>query len=65
MLLSDSESSGPSGLRLPPVSDPKQDHKRAGPLHRGPGLLHRVQPHPRGRRPLSPPQDAGHRRKPH
>lgn len=59
------EPPGPAGLRLPAVADPKQDHQRPGPLHRGPGLLHRVQPHPRSRRPLPPAQDPGHRRDPH
>lgn len=58
------EPPGPAGLRLPPVADPKQDHQRPGPLHRGPGLLHRVQPHPRSCRPLPPAQDPGHRRDP-
>lgn len=62
--LSVPESAGPTGLRLPPVADPKQDHQRPGPVHRGPGLLHRVQPHPRGRRPLPPPEDPGHRGEP-
>lgn len=40
VLLFPPEPSGPAGLRLPPVADPEQDHQRAGPVHRGPGLLH-------------------------
>lgn len=28
------------GVCVPSVSDPEQDHKRAGPVHRGAGLLH-------------------------
>jgi hypothetical protein len=35
-----SESSRPSGVRLPAVPHPQQDHPHPGPLHRGPGLLH-------------------------
>ena len=34
---------GPAGLRVPAVADQEQDNQRAGTLHRGPGILYRVQ----------------------
>ena len=37
------EPAGAAGVCLPAVSHQEQDHQRGGALHRGPGILHRVQ----------------------
>mmetsp|Transcript_16277 Transcript_16277/g.61970 ORF Transcript_16277/g.61970 Transcript_16277/m.61970 type:complete len:287 (+) Transcript_16277:1024-1884(+) len=45
-------------VRLSAEPDPQGSAERERFVHRGPGLLHRVLPHPRSSQPLSPAEDA-------
>ena len=50
------EQASPIGVRFPAKPDTQQDHQCPGPFSGGPGLLHRVFPHPRGCRSFQAPE---------